>query len=242
MHFFFRYSLGYKRLFQCYIIAFHLALLYGFLPFFHRVILVPSSCTVDSILIGKLLYFLGMYIWFWMASLHYYIHHHKIRLTIVESKLITVDEGWHIVNQLLVAIYVLYCELFAHFVVYISIGSIYLVAVFFMFTRRSCIRIAYYTGGLLTVIFMMLIEPVTNPIAMLTIIIIQTFFQWVITYRNKFGRKLISYNIAGCAFISQQLILFYIYQGWYTPQTKSYTSVIHGASTTSNAPHASSVF
>jgi hypothetical protein len=79
---------------------------------------IYHSRLIGSINNIDVLYSLVMYIWFWMAVLHFNIHHHKVKLTLLERKLVTADECWHLINQFLVMGYLLCCQSFGHFVAY----------------------------------------------------------------------------------------------------------------------------
>ena len=56
---------------------------------------------------------------------------------------------------------------------------------------------------------MLVIDPL-NIFVSLFLLSLQMIPTWLITSKNKKGRLLIKMNAAGCAFISESLILYYI--------------------------------
>lgn len=222
------YYLRYRAFFRVYVVAFHFLALVYLIPFL-RVTRPRLSLQLDfSTLFTELstqwpsvFTALFLYGWFWAAALHYYIHKHKTHLTIVESKVVTVDEGWHFCNQFMVISYILYRCSVAHAALYTAMAIIYVLTLYFYITARRYAVIAYHVGAILALLFLLLLEPVNNVYMLASCIAFQTFMQWVITYRNAFGRMLIRCNIAGCAFIAEHAVVCALHVQWYTPAVLS---------------------
>jgi hypothetical protein len=176
------YFLGPNNFLKLYIFLFHISLL------FYSINILTYTCCI-------------------LSGIHYYIHTYKNRKTIVETKKASYDEIWHLINQLLVFYYIYKNDLKIKF--YLLIELIYFTLLIFSLFNKNYIKVLYYFGATLAVIFMLVIDPL-NIFVSLFLLSLQMIPTWLITSKNKKGRLLIKMNAAGCAFISESLILYYI--------------------------------
>lgn len=157
-----------------------------------------------------------LYLWFWLAILHFYIHAYNAKFTIVETKRVTYDEAWHFLNQSSVLYYMythdidrMYIEIYAGFIV-----TYLFLLVLFLDGYKWSIDPLYYLGSFMELYFIYTICP--SPLYEFLIAgILHMTATWIITFNNRLGRYLILCDIAGCAFLSEFLILYLVHNNIY---------------------------
>lgn len=182
--------------------------------------LIGSNCFLFLyiILIHISIYFLSinifLYVWFILSSLHYYIHTHHVKYTIVETNKVTFDEYWHILNPIMITLYLYKNNL--RYDIYVIGATIFYIYLFYFINNNKYNKQVFTVGGTLTALFISLING--NDIFTINKIdifqgflsfLIYIFFSWKSTSENIIGRTLLKSNIAGCAFISEFLLLYY---------------------------------
>lgn len=149
-----------------------------------------------------------LYFWFILSCLHYYIHEHITKLTIIETNKTSLDELWHIINPMFVMPYLYINKL--RYDIYIICGLFYYIYVFKFIIYKKNAKELYFIGSSVTAVFIILVENI-NFITGIILFMFQIYFSWIITFNNKFGRLLIKLNVAGCSFISEFIIIYLIY-------------------------------
>lgn len=148
-----------------------------------------------------------LYFWFISSMVHYFIHSHKVRRTIVESKDYMIDEVWHLSNQLL-SVYYMYTNNASYPCIVIHFTAL---SVYFFFLALKAYGIAfngtmYILGSFLAPFFIFSLRA-NYSLYLLPFIILHTSISACITYKNPLGRRLLLLNIPGASFISEAIVL-----------------------------------
>lgn len=151
------------------------------------------------------------YFWFWFSIFHHYIHAYKARLTIVESGHYTFDEFWHFINQLFCLYYLSIKNIDTFNVrLYSLFLLLYLIMLGLSFFNIKLNHPLYYLGSFMASFFLYSLQPVSNLLAIIFFGIFYLPIVYSITYPNILGKKLTLLNVAGCAFISESLTIFFL--------------------------------
>lgn len=180
---------------------------------------INSSIIAFIVLLHTSLYWLSidflLYVWFWSSIGHFWIHAYVSKLTIAETRRFSLDEVWHLSNQLMIIFYL--------FTRYQSEKSVYLIHVFLfiiyvsliLFTYSSKKRWTYLViselGTFIEFVFIFLLAPNVSLLSILPSAMVQVIFTWVVTFNNKIGRLLLLVDVAGCSFIGEFVILFFLH-------------------------------
>lgn len=157
-----------------------------------------------------------LYLWFWYAMLHFWIHAKYAKYTIVETNKITWDEAWHFLNQSAVVYYMLTHDVdIFHLKVYVSFVAIYLCLLFlFISGVKRAINPIYYLGSFMELYFIYSLSPSSLPVFVASAFL-HMGATWLITFENRAGRMLVNCDVAGCAFLAEFLTLYLIHNGIY---------------------------
>lgn len=159
---------------------------------------------------------LYIYLWFIFSMIHYFIHAYRARQTIIESGKYTIDELWHFLNQL-----VCQCYLYIHSVnpTYTFIYACCLTCYIIMFTMRfwgiKLNKPLYYLGSSMAIFFLYSLRPNSSLYGIILYVLIYFPVVHIITFKNMIGSQLILINIAGCAFISEAIVILALHNNLY---------------------------
>jgi hypothetical protein len=155
-----------------------------------------------------------LYFWFMSSILHFYIHAYKSRKIIVESDGYTVDEIWHLSNQLS-CLYYLYSnnlDGITIYVVFLAMDLTMLIAGLFGYYFN---KLLYYVGSFMAAFFILCLRPNYDATYLTVFFVYYYFAVTIITFDNMIGRRLIILNIAGNAFISEAIMVYLLHNKAY---------------------------
>lgn len=157
-----------------------------------------------------------LYIWFWMALMHFIIHGFDIYWTIMKNVKFTVDDLWHFGNQCMAGFYLTQTPS-NEFTTKIYFASVilYLAILFTWVLKGDSAAKAlktftppfiYYFSALLEPLFIFTLEP-WNWLYMIGL-----FFFFLVTYiitiDHPIGKQFVYGNVAGCAFMGEFSLLY----------------------------------
>lgn len=146
-----------------------------------------------------------VYIWVLMAIFHMWIHIGMIFETVVQTGTPGVDEKWHVFNQL-GGVYYLWSRGISTFVYYAAALTLY-----FPFLGRAYKynkwTLSYSMATCLEGMFILCLRPF-EWWYVVPLFLLQLFVSGLITYDNKPGLVFLCSNVAGCAFLSEAIVLY----------------------------------
>lgn len=155
-----------------------------------------------------------LYCWFMSSILHFYIHAYESRETIVKSGKYSIDEVWHLSNQLS-CLYYMHSNNIDNLYIYIA----FLIADVTMLTIGlfGCYfnNLLYYLGSFMAAFFIFSLNPNYDITYLVIFFTCYYFVVTIITFDNFIGRRLIILNIAGNAFISEAAMVYLLHNKFY---------------------------
>ena len=149
-----------------------------------------------------------LFVWFVLSLVHFSIHAFATPLTVAKSRAIIVDELWHAVNQILVLYYLVSMSL--SYATYAGLMLVYICLIISLsYGFEDGVSSLYFVRAAMQGIFIMQVDPQPTPIPMAMLLLgVHLSVAWAITLRNAVGRALIRADVAGCAFVSEFLVLY----------------------------------
>lgn len=134
--------------------------------------------------------------------------------------MVTIDEYWHWWNILMVAYYLKKIDRLS--VVFAILFAITQPCFALLFSGdHRVMEILYYVGSFMEGYFIILLQKQMSVMEFVILMTFQIFLSYMVSFNNAFGRLFIESNIAGCAYISEFMILYLVNNGVYTKYAAS---------------------
>lgn len=185
---------------------------------------VPTlALFASAVSVATYTYALPTFLWFWLvlACVHFEIHRTYAKDPIFKVQRVSYDEGWHAVNGLCVLLYLHTFSYPNRFVIFLTMYLFNESMVLFCLLQKHkatwwLFHIIYYCGAFQTFLFITLSNPLTEwslfrVIGHLVSLATYMGVVWVTTWDNMYGKLTWKMNIAGCAFLSEFFVLFWLH-------------------------------